>query len=319
MNGTSYRLFDPCLRYSDDRGLAGGLSVLAAFFLVIGLSYLRYMPKSKRPAVAWVVGTVFTLGGFATHYAAGVYAPEVFTNPLLAVIVVFNAAFAPCINGEKITQDLVMYTLLVAAGMAVATSTASVCAPNEPEDFVLAMCVIYGLMHGGLTLGAVFMRAQAFLAKQHKGPELALYRKRRPLNRVISALLSALFISLATLLSRLMVVLPAAGHAFHLVGIVGCSLYGFIVLNWALLEFEALTIVPLWVGFNAVLGIAQGMVIFQEATYMGPVQILVIGLAMAAIVVGCHGLAVELEPEPEREYDSVDSLDAEMQRMSVTQ
>jgi hypothetical protein len=267
-------IIDPCNNRPEGTFTAVWVAGIAYFFIVFGINYCRYSWETQTSKIMTIVfGLLSMCVGLALLFLSSKYAPELYTAPLLALMIPINFVVARNVNKEIVDNDSFMHGMYICFGCLIASAASAVCPSNDHSVVDVPGIAIWASLSGSsiLILACFLLRAR-------------LKQSPRSMLQVIGGpTLSASLLANASLSTRAIVLHPDIIMLSLFSAVLAVA--GIIILTLALSDTRALTVVPIWVAVFMLLDIMGGAIFFAELHAFSSMRIFFFILAIILIVV----------------------------------
>lgn len=310
--------------------IAVSLAILAAICNNLGVNFqkLAWVKKQnngnqKSYRAIWVLGLMGIILASVFDFVALAFGPQSVIAPLGALTIVLNLFVSPWLHGEVITKKIVIATLVIIAGAALAVATAShvnvVCGLNGVFAYFMSpMFAGFVLVVLAMIVSVVLFarKAEAILLefKETSAEYAAVFRYHRVAYSFLAGLFGASSVVIARALGLLIMsntrgsqlfLLRAESYAL-LVALIVIIFLQMYYLNKALEKFESMYCVPVFTG-TFITGVAvSGGVVYQEFKDFTLLQAVLFPIGVSVCVLGVFSLAWGEDPEKS------DLVDAEL-------
>ena len=258
---------------------------LAATSIAYGLAQHRWMHTgASNRVMSWVYGTIFLLGGAAALYAADTQAPLVFVSPFLSLMILANLVFASVVNKQSASADMQMYAMMVFIGSLMAGLSAS-SAMQPVREMHTGRTVIYIVFYCIALCWCLALCLIAGLRHRRKGEGSLEYQNILPAAKVAYPYAAGMLLSMASVASRAIYLYPNE-LAPLAVFVVACSFVAVGVLDCALVYFDTLSVVPLFVATVVLMDVLGGFVLFDELSRFTPLLVIFFACGLLLVFLG---------------------------------
>ncbi|RLN84283.1 hypothetical protein BBJ28_00021920 [Nothophytophthora sp. Chile5] len=292
------------------------IAVVFSFFASVGINLQKKGLKQNELGPApvpvyrlplWCLGFVLIAAGSILDFVAFGLAPQSLLAPLAALTLVWNMMLAPCFNKEKLSKKDIAATLVIFLGATLAVVFASHASPSYNLDMLLELykdplTIVYFvvvfltvLLHFGaiqlveklcltsrrhrlIQVGTpavwstVRLVGYAGLAGTMGGQSVLFAKSSAELLKVVFHGDASCFVHFQTYLIALALVL--------------CLLCQIHYLNGGLVDYDALSVVPVYQAYWIISGVLGGVIYFQEIRSFTVLQAVMFVLGIGTTIFG---------------------------------
>lgn len=272
----------------DNPPLGLSLSVLAALVAAIGLNLLKLAHRTQKRA-AGCGGMLLMLGAVGIYYTALTYAGELIVTPILCAVVPINLCLAPLINRERGLLYTSASTIMLITGclLMIVGWLPTLCIDSTHLDSPHA--VVFAAVMGSIMFFFLANILHTFWLKHaNKTDE---YHASLGLLLFSEAFLAGAMQSMAGVMTRVAKEKPTMLPLVVL--IIFFVITQIVLLNMAFSQFDAVSIVPIYIGAWVLCDIMSGGFVFMEFAVLDTYHALIYVLGSFLTVGSMLALAKE--------------------------